>query len=295
MREKLVHWRLVVLFLLAFGVMVVGYLLWGEDRRGILTVAFLDVGQGDAILIDSPTGNQVLVDGGPAAGGAVLRALGAALPFYDRSLDLVIATHPDADHIGGLPVVLERYQVRGFMEPGIVSETQTSQALAQALAAKKITTILARRGQVIDLGRGAKLQILFPDEESERRAEQKNDTNAASIVAVLRYGATSAMLTGDAPIAVEDYLINLDRNNRAELDADILKAGHHGSRTSTSDEWLSATTPSVAIISAGKNNRYGHPHQETLARLTAHQIKTLATAGEGTIVFKTDGVTWWRD
>ena len=278
------HWRLIILVVLTSA----NVLIWGAvaeaDRTVVLTISFLNIGQGDAILIEAPNGRQVLIDGGPNQ--AVLRELGRALPFYDRSLDLVIATHPDADHVGGLVPVLERYQVAGFMEPGIRSETQTYAALERAVKQEGATKILARRGQVVDLGRGASLQILFPDSAGLERAQKQADTNAASVVAKLVYGATSALLTGDAPLAVERALLSW---GVSALDVDLLKLGHHGSRTSSAPAFLQATTPAYAIISAGKNNRYGHPHVEVLQALETQKIPALQTAERGTIVFESDG------
>ena len=250
-----------------------------EDRGGILTVAFLDIGQGDAIFIDAPSGNQMLIDGGP--GKSVLRELSKVMPFYDRSIDVVIATHADQDHVGGLPNVLKNYKVNIFMEPGLSGPSSSYEELEKMVGNNKsnIKKILARRGMVVDLGDGAILQILFPVIDPPG-----TNTNMSSIVAKLVYGENEFMLTGDSPIAIEDYLVSL-----GGLQSDVLKAGHHGSKTSSSDEFVRAVAPQHTVISAGKNNRYTHPHQEVLDILNNFGIKILRTDELGIIVFKSDG------
>lgn len=255
--------------------------IFAEERGGLLTVAFLDVGQGDAIFIEAPNGNQMLIDGGP--GRAVFAPLGEMMPFYDHSIDVVIATHPDADHIGGIPEVLRRYDVNFFLDPGVPSDTGTYAALLSALEESAAEYIITRRGMRLALGGGAVLEILFPDRDMAGA-----DTNDASIVAKLVYGDTSFLLTGDSPQKIEKYLVSIDGKN---LDVDVLKAGHHGSKTSTSEGLLGFSSPATAIISAGAGNRYGHPHEEVLARLREFGVKILRTDEEGTIVMKSDGET----
>ena len=255
--------------------------VFAEERDGALTVAFLDVGQGDAIFIESPTGKQVLVDGGP--GRALFAPLSEMMPFYDRSIDVVIATHPDADHIGGLPEVLRRYDIDFFLDPGVSSDTGVYQALLRARDESDAEYIVARRGMEIALGDGAVLQILFPDRDMEGA-----DTNDASIVAKLIYGGTSFLLTGDSPQKVEKYLAMRDGK---KLDVDVLKAGHHGSKTSTSDIFLGYTSPASVVLSVGAENRYGHPHAEVVARLTEFGAKILRTDEDGTVIMKSDGET----
>ena len=247
---------------------------------GILTVAFLDVGQGDAIYIEAPNGNQVLVDGG--AGKQVLRALGEVMPFYDHSLDVVIATHPDADHIGGLPFVLDRFAVGAVLEPGVTAETGVYREFEELLADGSPIRILARRGMKLELDQGVSLDIFFPDQDPTGW-----ETNTASIVAQLTYGENEFLLTGDSPIKIEQYLLGRDGE---ALQSDVLKAGHHGSRTSSASEYISAVHPQYAVISAGKDNRYGHPHQEVLDILNKVGAKILRTDELGTIIFQSDGV-----
>ncbi len=248
---------------------------------GFLTVSFLDVGQGDAIYIEGPNGGQVLVDGG--AGPAVLRELGAVMPFSDRSIDVVIGTHPDKDHIGGLSGVITRYDVGIFIDPGLPNDTAAWRALEEVIAERGVERKIARRGMNIVLGGGVVLDILFPDRDMAGA-----DTNDASIVARLSFSDESFLLTGDSPKKVEEYLVRLDA---ASLESDVLKAGHHGSRTSTGKTFLAAVRPRYAIISAGKDNSYGHPHQEVLDLLARFNVRVASTAEEGRITFRTDGKT----
>ena len=172
-------------------VLIVWWTTWLEYRGGLLTVSFLNIGQGDATFITSPTGNQVLIDGGPANGG-VIRRLGEVMPWYDHSIDVVIGTHPDADHIGGLPDVLDRYRVDYFMQSSAYGSTPTWSQFEDAVrSAQKRSThvVTALRGQVLDIGGGAYLEILSPD-----RALPFVDTNTACVVVRLVYGNTAFML-----------------------------------------------------------------------------------------------------
>jgi competence protein ComEC len=278
-------WKL-YLFALAFLVFITGsiwYVANQFEREPVLTVAFLDVGQGDAIFIESPSGKQMLVDGGPDK--RVIQQLSRVMSFFDRSIDVVLNTHPDKDHIGGLPEVLRRYDVSYVMDPGVVSDSGTYGFYTQ-LVAQEVQNggkyIEARRGQTINFQDGAYVRILFPDRDMNGVT---NDNNASVIVQVV-YGSTTVMLTGDAPQSVEKYLVTLDGTG---LESDILKAGHHGSRTSSSLEFVRAVLPTYAIISAGKNNSYNHPHKEVMDLFASSSIQTLGTYNLGTIIFESDG------
>ncbi len=282
--------------------LVVAIFIWSLIYKlqddAYLKVAFLDIGQGDAIFIESPSGVQVLMDGGPS-GPLVLRQLASVMPFYDRRIDMIMATHPDTDHIGGLTDVLKRYEVGRVVRPGVQHDASAIDSLLLEVAKEKSSRVvetLARRAQVYDLGEGkagrVELHILFPD-----RNVSGLETNMASIVARLTYGETSVLLTGDSPIAIEEYLVNLDGSTSLttggnRLKSDILKLGHHGSKTSSSDAFLGFVNPQWAIISAGKDNKYGHPHKEVLDKLKRFAIPTLSTIDRGTIEFKSDGNQW---
>lgn len=246
----------------------------------VLTVAFLDVGQGDAVYIEAPNGNQMLYDAGPPS-GAVLRALSDVMPFYDRSIDVAVFSHPDMDHIGGFVDVFDRYKVDVMLESGASSTNGIYDEAERAIATHHLTRIIARRGMNIDLGGGVAADILYPDHDMTNA-----ETNSASIVMRIHYGSTSFLLSGDLPIKQENYVVGLSGE---ELHAQVLKLGHHGSHTSSGELWLESVHPDIAVASAGLNNRYGHPHKDTLMRLDSLNIPYLITFKEGTISFESDG------
>ena len=272
-----IRWYLLAILLFA------NFFIWNaifiETRNGTLTVVFLDAGQGDAIFIEAPNGNQVLIDGGPNK--SVLRQLSKVMPFYDRSIDIVIATHPDKDHIGGLPDVLQRYTVDFILESGAKNDTGISRAFESAILQNKIKRIFAKREMAITLGDDVFLNILFPD-----RDVSEVESNTASIVAQLVYKNTEFMFTGDSPKTIEEYLVFLDGE---KLRSDVLKVGHHGSKTSSSESFVGYVSPEYAIISAGADNSYGHPHKEVVEILNQFGSAILNTKDNGAIIFKSDG------
>ncbi|MBL8158194.1 MBL fold metallo-hydrolase [bacterium] len=268
-----------VLLVVAF---IVGHSLVRGMRTPELRVSFLDVGQGDAIFIEAPGGRQMLIDGGKNR--SVIRQLATVMPWYDRTIDVVLATHPDADHIGGLPDVFKRYRVGLVIESSVRDEEGAdAQAFEKAAAAEGAERLVAERGQVIDVGEGARLEILFPD-----RSVPGIETNTGSIVARLVYGETAFMLTGDSPKEIEDYLVRLDGKI---LESSVLKAGHHGSRTSSSFAFVGFVSPEYAVYSRGCDNSYGHPHDEVKEMFAKHGVPTLDTCEDGSITFVSDGKT----
>ncbi len=268
------------LALLAFITISVWYVARDFTNPPRLTVAFLDVGQGDAIFIESPTGKQILIDGGPDR--SVVRELAHVMHFWDRTIDVVINTHPDRDHIGGLPEVLTRYHVSQVIDPGVPSDSGTYGYYRQLIERNDIPYSTAQRGQRIDLGDGAYADILYPDRDM---SATRNDNDASVIVRVV-YASTSVMLTGDASKNIEGHIVALDGGT---LHADILKAGHHGSRTSSGAPFVTAVAPMWVVISAGKDNAYNHPHPEPLATFATAHSTVLGTYDLGTIVFESDG------
>ncbi len=239
-----------------------------EDRgEAMLTVAFLDVGQGDSIYIEAPNGHQLLIDGGPDRG--VLRELGSVMPFWDRSLDVVIGTHPDKDHIGGLISVVKNYRIGTYIDSGFVSDTETYEIIEEYVSAKPKTKQLVAQSRMridLDKEKGVYAEVLWP----KGNAQEIEERNDASVTIRLVYGETEVLLTGDAGIAIERELMkNYDEE---KLEADILKLGHHGSKTSSDARFLDLVGPEIAIISAGKDNRYGHPHESVISRLEERAI-----------------------
>jgi competence protein ComEC len=259
-----------------------------EHMQRYLTVVFLDIGQGDSIYIEAPNGRQMLIDGGPDQ--TVLRELSTVMPFGDRSIDIVLATHADADHIGGLPFVIDRYTVSDVIENGARATTKTFQALQTQIEKHHIQKYLARAGMhiVLDKRRNIYFDILFPD----RDVSSFTEANDGSIVGKLVYGTQSFMLTGDATMYTENLI--MQKQPAEVLHSQVLKLGHHGSHTSSSVLWLKNVHPDIAIISAGLHNRYGHPHKEVVDRLDNFHIPYLVTYEKGTIVFKTNGMKLWQ-
>ena len=252
-------------------------------------IYMLDIGQGDSFLIIAPGGGKMLIDGGKDA--QVLTKLSQVLPLGDSNIDVVLATHPDADHIGGLPYVLDRYHVGLFLTSNVFSDTKTVASMYSVLNKKKIPSYYVRHGMHIDFGTDVispqnHFDILFPDRDTSHW-----ETNSASVVGKLYIGSRTALFTGDSPIAIEKYLI---QTIPEILPSDILKLGHHGSKTSNSFEYLKTIHPSLALISAGVDSSYGHPHQETLTSLNTLHIPYISTqtAGTVTLTISPDSTTW---
>jgi competence protein ComEC len=259
--------------------------VWLRGRPdGRLHVAFLDVGQGDAIFIQSPSGRQLLIDGGRFP-SVVLDELAQQMPFWDRSIDLVLATHPDEDHVAGLVSVLERYQVSGLITNGVDAAGDPAfESLLEAATRAGIAIHAAQAGEVISLD-GARLEILRAG-----AAGTEENRNDASIVARLDYGNLSLLLTGDAEVVAEEALLQSGCN----LDAVILKAGHHGANTSSSAPFLAAVSPQVIVISVGDDNSFGHPSPAMLERAAATGAIVLQTDELGTLELVSDGrQMWW--
>jgi competence protein ComEC len=259
-----------------------------QSASDTLQISFLDIGQGDSIFIQAPNGSQILIDGGRDQ--TVLTKLAEVMPRRDRSINYVIATHPDADHIGGLPSVFEQYEIGGLLTPNVSSENNLDEALVAAAYDEGIPVARPKQGMrlILDSEKQITLDILAPDHGGTGIKE----TNEASIVTRLTYGTVSVLLTGDAPMSVEQYLV--DAYGSVGLSADILKLGHHGSKTSSSSLFLRAAAPLFAVVSAGKDNSYGHPNAGPVALAKSLDAEVLNTADEGTITFITDGARLWR-
>lgn len=257
----------------------------GEAGDGFLTVAFLDVGQGDAIYIETPDGVQMLIDGGRDS--TVLSKLASVMPLFDKSLDVVLATHSDLDHIGGLVDVLERYRVDNIARTENKNDTSVAELFSELESAEAGNLHIARSGQQLQLGASTTLSIISPQGDP-----REWESNAASVVAQLEYQNVAFMFTGDASIGIEDYLVN---SYGSLLKSDVLKLGHHGSKTSSGEAFLKMVEPDYAIVSAGADNSYGHPHAEVVDRVEDLGAEILNTAWEGTIIFKSDGERIWLE
>ncbi len=289
--EKRLKIRIFCLLSLIFLIIFLLFYLFNENRKNLLTVSFLDIGQGDAIFIDAPNGNQILIDAGRDR--SVLRKLSDVMSFYDKKIDILVATHGDQDHIGGMPDVLNKYKIDLFIETNVFGKSATYDELSKILSENKIKKLIIDKKIVLDMGDNVYLYILFPD-----RNVSGMETNTASIVAKLVYGESEFLLTGDSPKQIEEYLVNKSKNNLLGVDvygnyinlkSDVLKLGHHGSKTSTSPIFINEVMPKYAVVSAGKDNSYGHPHKEVLEVLEKNKVPILGTYSKGNIVFESDG------
>ena len=255
-----------------------------DDR---LHVSFLDVGQGDAILIQKGS-QQVLVDGGPSP-QAVCLGLGEKMPFWDRTIELMVLSHPSADHVAGLVEVLNRYRVEQVLYPEMDFESGVYDEWLRLVREKGIKATLAQAGQQIDLGGGVAIEVLSPPDPPLSATDSDVDNNAA--VLRLSLGEVSFLLTADMMWEAEFELVY----NRANLKSTVLKVAHHGSNTSTTPEFLAVARPELAVISVGADNEYGHPTEEVLRRLEEElgEENIYRTDENGTVEFITDGDRLW--
>jgi competence protein ComEC len=251
---------------------------------GRLHLYFLDVGQGDAIFVVTPTGRQVLIDGG-AQRERLLTELGAVMPWWDRTLDLVIATHADQDHMGSQAVVAARFEVAQVGASPAMTTDPEAAAWRAAFVNQGAAAVTLAQGGWIDLGSGVALWGIWPP---AALPTQEDTTNESSLVVKLVYGEFSALLTGDAGIASEQAWLAAG----APIAATVLKVGHHGSTSSTSRTLLDAVDPTLAVIQVGADNRYGHPAPDVLKLLAGHTI--LRTDLDGRIHLVSDGAGFWR-
>ena len=253
-----------------------------------LHVSILNVGQGDAILIQTPNRQNILIDGGPSP-QAIGLELGKKLPFWDRTIDLVILTQPQADHVAGLIEVLQRHKVQQIIEPGIAYSSATYQQWLKLVSDNEIKHEIAHAGQEMELGDGIKLEVLHPP--SPLLQDTSDDIDNNGMVLRLSWNKVSFLFTADIGREAEWYLIA----QRANLNSTVLKVPHHGSQTSTSPQFLAVVNPEVAAISVGASNRFGLPHTEVVDRLTEQlrSDRVYLTSTHGTIEFISDGNRLW--
>jgi competence protein ComEC len=250
---------------------------------GKLHVTFLDVGQGDAILVQTPQGQHILIDGGPSP-SALLSALGRRMPFWERSLDLVILTHPHDDHVAGLVAALERYDVKQVVQPDATAKSPTFEQWSALLRQKQVLTQAAVAGMRLDLGGGLRGEVLYP----LAGASNPENVNRASVVLRLSYGQVVFLLPGDIEADIEGELVH----GGAPLASTVLKIAHHGSDTSSSAEFLQAVSPQIAVISVGADNRFGDPSPAVLDRLRSIE-RVYRTDQRGTVEVVTDRERVW--
>lgn len=266
-RRKIIYSGLGILFIFS---LILSWRIFAHSQE--LKIYFLDVGQGDAILI-SQGNQQILIDGGPSE-QVLMEKLGQFIPFWDRKIEVLVATHPDKDHIAGLMAVMKNYQVGAIINSRVPQESEISQEFEKLISQEEITEMAGEPGLKINWRSGASLKIL--------EAKIAKDTNQGSIVARLDFGENSFLFTGDITENEEKDLI---ASYSDALPADFLKVAHHGSKYATSVEFLDSVKPKEAIISVAKNNRYGHPTVEVLSRLEEKEITILRTDQSGDIIY----------
>jgi competence protein ComEC len=253
---------------------------------GRLRIYVLDVGQGDAILLRTPGGRHILVDGGPDP--LLLSArLGRILPFWQRRLDLVVATHGDVDHIGGLIPLPGRYPTEYVLGPPGIDRSELGQVWQQAAIASGATILTASQGMAIELGEGLRLRVLHP--QTAQAMLPGADPNRHSVVLKLEMGRFTALLTGDIDAYAEQEI--LARGEASYVT--VLKVAHHGAASGTSAAWLEATRPQIAVVSVGADNLHDHPNAQVLERLAAAGCRVYRTDKDGTIEIITDGEHVW--
>lgn len=242
-----------------------------------LTVSFLDVGQGDASFIELPSGKTMLIDASESAYSDTIEQYIRGRGY--SKIDYLVATHPHADHIGGMRAIVEAFDIGEVWMPNADSTSTTYEKLLTAIDDKGLTIRTAKAGKVILEDESLRIALLAPC------GEEYADLNDYSAVIKLTYGATDFLFTGDAETLSEEEMLD----SGADLSADVLKVGHHGSSTSSSDAFLKAVSPTYGVISCGKDNSYGHPHDEILSAAARYNITLCRTDLSGNIVFVSDG------
>jgi competence protein ComEC len=278
-----VPWQAVVVALAVAGLAWTAALTLPD---GNLRVVFADIGQGGMTVITTPGGHRIVIDGGPDRVKAA-RVMSAELQFWERSVDLAILTHPHSDHMIGLTEVLHRYDVKRILQRRIEHNSPEYAEWQRAVAQEDATVLSAIPGQVIAFDDGVFIEIIGPADRLLRGTT--SDIDNASVTVRVVYGSVSFMLTGDTFAEGESMMVR----GGASLDSDVLKVAHHGSRSSSTDDFLSAVSPDLAVISAGADNSFGHPHQETLDTLARHvpESRTYVTSERGSVVVTSDGRT----
>lgn len=242
-----------------------------------LMISYMDVGQGDAAYI-KVNGNDILIDAGPRSNSKELLEQLKAKNIDD--FELVIATHPHEDHIGGMVDVFKEYNVKNFYSPKVTHTTKTYENLVKAVKDEGLKINELKGGMVIDLGDGADFEVFTPQNSNY---EELNDY---SPIMKLNFGETSYLFTGDAEKLAENEALTKYKDS---LDSDVIKFGHHGSSSSSSPAFIEAVSPEYGIISCEKGNKYGHPHRETLDIIKKYNIKTFRTDTDGEIILTSDG------
>lgn len=276
MFNKLSKLALLVFFFI--GILLVNINLYREDN---LTISFFDVGQGDGIHIRTEDGFDVVIDTGRDS-LTFISKLSDSMPLTDRKIELVILTHPDADHAAGMPELFDRFEVKSFMYTGFIHDSDLYFEVMEKVGEENnMQYILAHDKNDFKIGCCALIDILWPLKSSDIQSLESNDT---SITLNLIHGDNTIFLSGDLSKEYEDEIIS-----RNDFDIDVFKVGHHGSKTSTSENFLRKTNPEIGIISAGVDNSYGHPHNDVVEVLKKYNVQVISTQEKGDLILKSDG------
>ncbi|MBU4216869.1 MBL fold metallo-hydrolase [Candidatus Parcubacteria bacterium] len=277
---------LIPLGLMTIGLFISLYWLSSHEAKQ-LKVSFLDVGQGDSVLIQTPYGQNILIDGGPD--DSVTYGLSKNLPWWDRTIDLMILTHPHDDHVSGLLDVIKRYNVKKIAYTGVAHGSPNYLAWIKLVRNKKIPIVIIDQPRKIVLGDECYLDVLYPMDSLLNN--EVDNINNSSIVAKLVYKNIKFLLTGDIEKAVEVKLLA----NNTDISAHILKLAHHGSDTSSAEDFLTKVNPDIAVISVGKNNTFGHPGGRIINRIERIGKRIFRTDLDGEVDFVSDGVRVYKE
>ena len=274
--------KIILIVLAGIALLIWSRVFYTGSSSGI-SVNFLDVGQGDAILINLPGDEQVLIDGGPD--DAVLSQISKFMPPFDRTIEHVVLTHPHADHVAGLVKVIDRYEVGEVLENSIEYDSAIYAQWKDIIKSNNIPDREVRQGDTFEWG-GGRFEILAPVSMSSSTSSGESNINNTSVVARFVYNNSEVMLTGDAE---KEVLSNLCKLESSSLSSDVLKAAHHGSENGVADCFLSAVDADTVVISVGRDNKYGHPHATALEMLGKYADEILRTDEMGTISCQMDG------
>lgn len=274
-----------LVFLTILSLVSLFFLFFTTLPDGRLHITFCDVGQGDAAYIRGPKGTDIVIDGGPD--NRVLNCLGNKMPFWDRTIELIVLSHPQADHLTGLIEILKRYQVKQIIDASAKSDSQEYKFWEKLIKEKNIKRLEAQKGESVRVDGNVNLAVLWPLPPIRQLADPITDLNSTSTVVSLFFGNFSSLFTGDLDSFSLSYLSGL--SDLGHLD--VLKLPHHGSKTGLSPTFLEKVRPALSIISVGKNS-YGHPSPETLKLLNSLNIPFLRTDKDKTIEIVSDGQSW---
>ena len=292
--------------------LLVAVWMWGKEFYGrnevLARIYVCDVGQGDATYIRFSFGVDMLIDGGPTK--RVLDCLAGAMPFYDREIDVVMLTHPQADHLNGLVEVVKRFEVGMFVTSPAGNETEKFRELTDELSEKQIQVVNLYSGQSLSLGEGAKMEMIWPErswvadklcspstcpilssrEEPVLGVTTDSNLNDFSLMGILTVGDFDMLFTGDGDERIQDEILAMGWGKGKSIE--VMKIPHHGSKTGLDNEFLSRFKPLLGVISVGKDNRYGHPAAEMIDMLEEGGVEVRRTDSQGTVVVETDGEMW---